>query len=85
MAENEEPAEQPSNLLWAIDEIIIALQRFRQRLKRLAAEGKKSDYPEVIPSPAGSARARFDPKAAKSMKAGLARLLPSVVRSPCGA
>jgi hypothetical protein len=42
MAENEEPAEQPSNLRWAIDEIIIALQRFRERLKRLAAEGKKS-------------------------------------------
>jgi hypothetical protein len=42
MAENEEPAEQPENLLWAIDEIIIALQRFRERLKRLAAEGKKS-------------------------------------------
>jgi hypothetical protein len=42
MAENEEPAEQPSNLLWTIDEIIIALQRFRERLKRLAAEGKKS-------------------------------------------
>jgi hypothetical protein len=42
MAENDEPAEQPQNLLWAIDEIIIALQRFRERLKRLAAEGKKS-------------------------------------------
>jgi hypothetical protein len=42
MAENEEPAEQPQNLLWAIDVIIIALQRFRERLKRLAAEGKKS-------------------------------------------
>jgi hypothetical protein len=32
--ENETPAEQPANLLWAIDEIIIALQRFRERLKR---------------------------------------------------
>jgi hypothetical protein len=42
MAENEEPAEQPSNLLWAIDEIIIALQRFRERLMRLAAEGKNT-------------------------------------------
>jgi hypothetical protein len=42
MAENEQPAEQPANLLWAIDEIIIALQRFRERLMRLAAEGKKS-------------------------------------------
>jgi len=40
--ENETPAEQPANLLWAIDEIIIALQRFRERLKRLATEGKKS-------------------------------------------
>ena len=42
MAENEKPGEQPANLLWAIDEIIIALQSFRERLKRLATEGKKS-------------------------------------------
>jgi hypothetical protein len=42
MAENEEPAEQPQNLLWAIDEIITALQSLRERLRRLAAEGKKS-------------------------------------------
>jgi hypothetical protein len=38
----EKPAEQAINLLWAIDEIIIALQRFRERLKRLAAGGKNS-------------------------------------------
>jgi hypothetical protein len=37
----EEPAEQPANLLWAIDEIIIALQHFREKLKRFAAEAKK--------------------------------------------
>ena len=36
----EQPAEQ--NLLWALDEIIIALQVFREKLKRLAAEAKKS-------------------------------------------
>jgi hypothetical protein len=42
MAEDETPAEPPINLLWAIDEIIIALQHFCERLKRLAAEGKKS-------------------------------------------
>jgi hypothetical protein len=38
MAENEQPA----NLLWAIDEIIIAIQHFRERLRRLATDGKKS-------------------------------------------
>jgi hypothetical protein len=38
----DEPAEQPQNLLWALDEIIIALQKLRERMKRLAAEGKKS-------------------------------------------
>jgi hypothetical protein len=38
----EEPAEQPANLLWVLDEIIMALQSLRERLKRLAAEGKKS-------------------------------------------
>jgi hypothetical protein len=38
----EKPAEQAINLLWAIDEIIIALQRFRERLKRLAACGQRS-------------------------------------------
>jgi len=42
MAKNEQPREQPANLLWAIDEIIIALQSFRERLKRIVAEGKKS-------------------------------------------
>jgi hypothetical protein len=42
MSEHDQPAEQPANLLWAIDEIIIAIQRFRERLKRLAVEGKKS-------------------------------------------
>ncbi len=42
MPENEQPTETPNNLLWAIDEIIIALQRFRERLKRFAAERKKS-------------------------------------------
>jgi hypothetical protein len=36
MAENEQPAEQPANLLWALDEIIIALQNLREQLKRLA-------------------------------------------------
>jgi hypothetical protein len=38
----EKPAESPQNLLWALDEIIIAMQRFREKLKRLAAEAKKS-------------------------------------------
>jgi hypothetical protein len=39
----DEPHAEPAvNLLWAIDEIIIALQRFREKLKRLAAEAKKS-------------------------------------------
>jgi hypothetical protein len=42
MSENDKPAEQPMNLLWAIDEIIIALRNLRKRVKRLAAEGKKS-------------------------------------------
>jgi hypothetical protein len=42
MAENEQPVQQPQNLLWALDEIIIALQHFREQLRRLAAEGKKS-------------------------------------------
>jgi hypothetical protein len=37
----DEPVEQPANLLWAIDEIIIALQGFRERLRRAVAEGKK--------------------------------------------
>jgi hypothetical protein len=36
----EEPAEQPANLLWALDEVIIALQSLRDRLERLAAERK---------------------------------------------
>jgi hypothetical protein len=39
---SEKPAETPQNLLWALDEIIIALQNFREKLKRLAAESKKS-------------------------------------------
>jgi hypothetical protein len=38
----EKPAETPQNLLWALDEIIIGLQRFREKLKRLAADAKKS-------------------------------------------
>jgi hypothetical protein len=38
MAENEQPAEQPQNLLWALDEIIIALQKLREQLKRLASK-----------------------------------------------
>jgi hypothetical protein len=42
MAENEQPAEQPANLLWALDEIIMALQSLRERLKRLAADAPKS-------------------------------------------
>jgi hypothetical protein len=42
MAENGEPAEQPANLLWALDEIIMALQTLRERLKRLAADEQKS-------------------------------------------
>jgi hypothetical protein len=41
MAENEEPAEQPQNLLWALDEIIIALQHFREQLKRIAQQETK--------------------------------------------
>jgi hypothetical protein len=32
----DEPAEQPQNLLWAIDEIILALQKLREQIKRLA-------------------------------------------------
>jgi hypothetical protein len=39
---SEKPAKTPQNLLWALDEIIIALQHFRERLKRLAAEAKSS-------------------------------------------
>jgi hypothetical protein len=39
---SEKPAEQAINLLWAIDEIIIALQRFRERLKLLAVGGQRS-------------------------------------------
>jgi hypothetical protein len=36
----------PRNLLWALDEIIIALQRFRERLRRLAVkEGAASRKP----------------------------------------
>jgi hypothetical protein len=42
MAENKKSGDQPANLLWAIDEIIIALQSFRDRLKRLAAASKQS-------------------------------------------
>jgi hypothetical protein len=37
MVEKEKPGEQPANLLWALDEIIMALQRFREQLKLLAA------------------------------------------------
>ncbi len=33
----EEP-EKAVNLLWAVDEIIIALQQLRERLRRLAAQ-----------------------------------------------
>jgi hypothetical protein len=39
---SEKPLEQTINLLWAIDEIIIALQRFRERLRRLATDGQRS-------------------------------------------
>jgi hypothetical protein len=42
IAERQQPAEQPAILLCAINEIIIALRRFRERLKRLATEQKKS-------------------------------------------
>jgi hypothetical protein len=42
MSENETPAEQPQNLLWAIDEIIIALQKLRERLTHLATEAKRA-------------------------------------------
>jgi hypothetical protein len=44
MAENRNKAsaDQPANLLWAIKEIIIALQHFREQLKRCATEPKKS-------------------------------------------
>jgi hypothetical protein len=35
--QNEAPAEPAPNLLWAIDEIIIALQAFRERLRRIIA------------------------------------------------
>jgi hypothetical protein len=38
----EEPAEQPANLLWALDEIIMALQSLREQIKRLAVQDKKS-------------------------------------------
>jgi hypothetical protein len=37
MAENEQPAESPQNLLWEIDAVIIALQQFRERLRRIIA------------------------------------------------
>jgi hypothetical protein len=33
----EEP-EKPVNLLWSLDEIIIALQRLRERLRRMAQQ-----------------------------------------------
>jgi hypothetical protein len=39
--ENETPAEPVSNLLWAIDEIIIALQAFRERLRRAVGDTPK--------------------------------------------
>jgi hypothetical protein len=35
--EKEPPAEPAANLLWAVDEIIIALQKFRERLRRIIA------------------------------------------------
>jgi hypothetical protein len=41
MSENDTPVQPPSNLLWALDEIIIALQHFREQLRRLAAEAKR--------------------------------------------
>ena len=37
---SEKAAEQPQNLLWAIDEIITALQKLREQVKRLASEAK---------------------------------------------
>jgi hypothetical protein len=36
----DEPAEEPLNLHWAIHEIIISLQMFHERPKRLATEKK---------------------------------------------
>ena len=36
----EEP-EKPINLLWAIDEILIALQRLRERIRRMAEHDLK--------------------------------------------
>jgi len=42
---------EPQNLLWALDEIIIALQRFRERLRRLAKEGAASRKPPRKPRP----------------------------------
>jgi len=37
----DEPAEQPQNLLWALDEIIDALQQLRERLRRTLADGRR--------------------------------------------
>ena len=34
----EEPEETPVNLLWSIDEVIIALQQLRERLRRMVQQ-----------------------------------------------
>ena len=44
----EEP-EKPINLLWAIDEILIALQRLRERIRRMAEHDLKPSRPRRKP------------------------------------
>jgi hypothetical protein len=44
----EEP-EKPINLLWAIDEIPIALQRLRKRIRRMAEHDIKPRHPPRKP------------------------------------
>jgi hypothetical protein len=47
----EEEPEKAINLLWAVDEIIIALQRLRERLRRMAQQ----DGPPHKPRKTGKA------------------------------
>jgi len=42
---------EPRNLLWQVDEIIIALQRLRERLRRLAANEGAASRRRSEPSP----------------------------------
>jgi len=41
--------EKPINLLWAIDEIIIALQRLRERIRRMAEADVRPPRPPRKP------------------------------------